>query len=59
MEQQDILTHRRIDSLKDETVKNTDNLNEKYELIHKDITNLKLLMSENNQKVINAIMSSK
>jgi len=55
LEAQDITTHRRIDSLKSEMVKNTESLTEKYENISSGVTDLKIEMEKNKGEILAAI----
>ena len=55
LERKDDLTHKRIDSLKDETVRNTEALQDKYDGISKGVNALKVEMERNKGEILNAI----
>mgnify|MGYP005995695735 CR=1 FL=1 len=55
LERNDLVTHNRIDSLKKETVKNTESLNDKYDSISTGVHDLKVEMEKNKGEILSAI----
>lgn len=55
LEKNDLVTHNRIDSLKKETVKNTEALNDKYDSINTGVHELKVEMEKNKGEILGAI----
>ena len=59
LEAQDVTTHKRIDSLKNETVQNTNDLKEKYDQISVGVNELKVEMERNKGEILSAIAKIK
>jgi len=59
LKNQDTTTHKRIDGLKTEMVKNTDSLSSKFDTIYQEVHKLKLEIGENKTEILTAIAKIK